>query len=148
MSSGISPSGDAASGFPDKQSGRARQPVVLVADDQVLIRNLVTIVMQREGYIVIAASDGHEGLELSRQYSGKIELVITDMEMPRLDGGELCAHLLEERPGIKVLVMSAANMSEMVAHNIHLPFLPKPFDCETLRAKVRAILASGVASNA
>ena len=79
------------------------QPVILVADDDVIIRNLVTILMQLEGYLVVAAADGQEGLELSRKYSGKIDLVITDMEMPRLNGSDLCAHLLEERPGIKVL---------------------------------------------
>ena len=75
-------------------------------------------------------------------------MVITDMEMPRLNGAELCAHLLEERPGIRVLVMSATVMSEIVTQNINLPLLPKPFDCETLRAKVRAVLADGVPNDA
>jgi DNA-binding response OmpR family regulator len=79
-------------------------------------------------------------LELSRQYPGKIDLVITDVDMPRLNGTDLCAHLLEERPGIKVLVMSGADVNEIVSQNANLPFLPKPFDGETLRARVRAIL--------
>src|SRR6266852_1165249 len=92
-----------------------RQPVILVADDEVIIRNLVTILMQLEGYLVLAAADGQEGLELSRKYSGKIDLVITDMEMPRLNGSDLSAHLLEERPGIKVLVMSGSDIAEIVS---------------------------------
>jgi YesN/AraC family two-component response regulator len=62
--------------------------------------------MQREGYFVLSAADGQEGLELSRKYPGTIDLVITDVQMPRLNGTDLCAHLLEDRPGIKVLVMS------------------------------------------
>src|SRR4051812_27807096 len=116
------------------------QIVILVADDEVIIRNLVTILMQLEGYLVISAADGQEGLELSRKYAGKIDLVITDMEMPRLNGSDLCAHLTEERPGIKVIVMSGQDIAEIVNENIHLHFLPKPFDGETIKKRVREML--------
>jgi DNA-binding response OmpR family regulator len=120
------------------------QFVILVAEDEVLIRNLVTLLMQQQGHFVLSASDGHEGLELSRQYAGTIHLVITDVEMPRLNGTDLCAHLLDERPGIKVLVMSGSDVSEIVSQNVNLPFLPKPFDGEDLKARVRHILAAPV----
>lgn len=128
--------------IPDVGHVGVPRPVILVADDEVMIRNLVTILMQTEGYFVLAAADGHEGLELSRKYPGTIELVITDMQMPKLNGADLCAHLLEERPGIKVLVMSGADIGEIVSQNINLPFLPKPFDGKTLIARVRAILSA------
>lgn len=124
----------------DLRSGSS-EPVVLVADDEALVRNLVTILLQRDGYDVLSAADGQEGLELSRQYPGVIDLLITDVNMPRLNGADLCAHLLEERPGIKVLIMSGADMREIVSQNVHLPFLPKPFDGQTLKARVRAILS-------
>jgi DNA-binding response OmpR family regulator len=130
--------------LPDLRSPGARHSVILVADDDALIRNLVTLLMQQDGHFVLSAADGHEGLELSRQYPGSIDLVITDVQMPRLNGTDLCAHLFEERPGIKVLVMSGADMSEIVSQNINLPFLPKPFDGQTLKARVRAILAAPV----
>jgi DNA-binding response OmpR family regulator len=126
--------------LPLPRSRGARQAVILVADDEVMVRNLVTLLMQREGHFVLAAADGHEGLELSRKYPGKIDLLITDVDMPRLNGTDLCAHLMEERPGIKVLVMSGAEMSEIVSQNVNLPFLPKPFDGETLKARIREIL--------
>jgi DNA-binding response OmpR family regulator len=135
-------------GLPPHKSVAPRQAVILVADDEALVRNLVTLLMQEQGYFVLSAADGHEGLELSRQYPGSIELVITDVEMPRLNGTDLCAHLLKERPGIKVLVMSGADMSEIVSQNVNLPFLPKPFDGQTLIARVRAILAAPVESAA
>jgi DNA-binding NtrC family response regulator len=118
------------------------QSVILVADDEALIRNLVTILLQQEGYFVLSAADGHEGLELSRKYPGAIDLLITDVEMPRMNGTDLHGHLLEERPGIKVLVMSGTDMSEIVSQNANLPFLPKPFDGQTLKGKVRTILAA------
>jgi DNA-binding response OmpR family regulator len=98
--------------------------------------------MQQDGHFVLSAADGHEGLELSRQYPGSIDLVITDLQMPRLNGTDLCAHLMAERPGIKVLVMSGADITEIVSQNANLPFLPKPFDGQTLKARVRAILAA------
>jgi DNA-binding response OmpR family regulator len=127
--------------LPDLRLLGARQPVILVADDEALIRNLVTLILQHDGYFVLSAADGHEGLELSRKYPGAIDLLITDMEMPRMNGTDLCGHLMEERPGIKALVMSGKEISEIVRQNANMPFLPKPFDGETLKAKVRAILA-------
>ena len=130
--------------FPDLRSSAAHQSVILVADDEALIRNLVTLLLQQDGHLVLSAANGHEGLELSRQYPGSIELVITDARMPRMNGADLCAHLLEERPGIKVLVMSGADMGEIISRNVNLPFLPEPFDGKTLLARVRAILAAPV----
>lgn len=118
------------------------QSVILVADDEPLIRNLVTLLMQQDGYLVLSAADGHEALELSRQYRGTVDLVITDVQMPRLSGTDLCAQLFKERPGIQVLVMSGADMDEILRHNADLPFLPKPFDGETLKARVRTMLAA------
>lgn len=130
--------------LPQARSSEPLQSVILVADDDALVRNLVTLLMRQDGYFVLPAADGHEGLELSRQYPGPIDLVITDVEMPRLNGIDLCAHLFEERSGIKALVMSGSDMNEIVTQNANLPFLPKPFDGEILRAKVRAILADSV----
>jgi len=126
----------------DLSSPRAHQSVVLVVDDDALFRKLITLLMQQDGHFVLCAANGHEGLELSRQYPGSIDMLITDVEMPRLNGTDLCAHLLEERPGIKVMVMSGGGMSEVVSHNVSLPFLPKPFDPKTLKARVRTILGS------
>jgi DNA-binding response OmpR family regulator len=130
--------------LPDLRLLGVHQSVILVADDEALIRNLVTLLLQHEGYFVLSAADGHEGLDLSRKYPGAIDLLITDVEMPRMNGTDLCGHLMEERPGIKVIVMSGADMSEIVGQNANMPFLPKPFDGETLKAKVRAILAAPV----
>ena len=132
--------------LPDPRSVGMSKPVILVADDEVLIRNLVTLLLQEQDYVVLSASDGKEGLELSRKYPGSIDLVVTDVEMPRLNGMNLIAHLLEERPGIKSIVMSGSDMSEILRQNINLNFLPKPFDGEALMARVKAILGAPVPS--
>jgi|SRR5579883_3009996 len=132
--------------LPDLQRLGVRESVILVADDDALIRNLVTLLLQHDGYFVLSASDGHEGLELSRKYPGVIDLLITDMEMPRMNGTDLCGHLMEERPGIKVLVMSGQDIKEILRQNANMPFLPKPFRGEALKAKVRSLLATPIKS--
>ncbi len=127
--------------LPDLDSSRQLSFVILVADNDVLIRNLVTLLMQLDGYAVLSAADGQEGLELSHQFPGMIDLLITDMHMPGMNGSELYACLLRNRPGIKVLMMSGEDMVEIATQNANLPFLPKPFDGQLLRARVRALLS-------
>jgi DNA-binding response OmpR family regulator len=97
--------------------------------------------MQEEGHLVLSAADGDEGLELSRNYPATIDLVITDVEMPETRDSDLCSYLLEERPGIKLLLISSASLSEIGRQNANLLFLTKPFDRQTLKTRVRAILA-------
>jgi len=128
--------------LPDRGSIGVHQPVILVADDETMNLNLVTILMQRAGYVVLSACDGQEGLDISRKYPGKIDLVISDLEMPRINGSDLCAHLLRERPGIKTIVMSGADLKKIIGQDAPLSFLPKPFNGETLRERVRAVLAA------
>ncbi len=120
----------------------SRPRVILVADDNALFRKLLCRLMRNEGHLVLAAADGQEGLELSRQYSGSIDLVITDMLMPRLNGAGLCARLSEERFGIKTLVITGAELTEIVSELAGLSFLPKPVDSDILRARVRELLAA------
>ena len=130
--------------LPGLRSLGVHQSVILVADDDALIRNVVTQLLPHEEYFVLSVADGHEGLQLSRNYAGVIDLLITDVDMPRMNGTDLCGHMLEERPGIKVLVMSGSDIKEIIRQNSNMPFLPKPFDGETLKARVRAILAPPV----
>ncbi len=59
--------------------------VTLVAYTDVMIRNLLTTMLQDEGYSVLSAADGQEALELSRLYPGEIDLLVTDVEMTRSD---------------------------------------------------------------
>jgi YesN/AraC family two-component response regulator len=80
--------------------------------------------MRRDGHFVLSAADGHEALDLSRQYPGTLDLVITYVEMSRLNGMDLFAHLLAERPGIKVLVMAGAEFGR---------FWPLQFKCRCQR---------------
>ena len=128
--------------FPSLVEWGGHQPVTLAACDDVMTRNLVTMLMQDEGYFVLSASDGQEALELSRAYPGAIDLLITDVTMPRLTWTDLCSLLLEERPGTKVVVMVGTDMNGTVSPGVTSSLLPLPFDGETLKAKISAILAA------
>jgi CheY-like chemotaxis protein len=114
--------------------------VVLVAEDEVVVRNIVCFLLSHEGYQVLSAADGKEALELAREYNGTIDLLLTDVKMPHMDGVSLAEHIIRERPGIRVLLMSGKTSSEIRDRNVQLPFLRKPFVPGTFRDKVRAVL--------
>jgi len=118
----------------------AQKIVALLAYEEMMVRNVLIVLLQEEGYLVLAASDGQEALDLSRMYPGSIDLVVTDVNMPRLACTDLCSLLIKERPGIKVLVMTGTDKAEMAFTNFSSPFLPRPFDAEILKATVRRIL--------
>ena len=116
--------------------------IILVAEDDVVVRNVARLLLQGEGHEVLVAVDGYEALELSRQYQGTIDLLVTDVKMPRVDGLALVEQILTERPRIKILVMSG-NFAPDREELKRLPFLQKPFSSETFRDKVREVLKTG-----
>ena len=114
--------------------------VLLVEDDPALLRMLETILL-RGGYSPLAAPDALEALEQSRAFAGDIHLLLTDVNMPGMDGLTLAQQLLAERPRMRVLVMSSRPQS-----STRLPFLPKPFLIDQFLDKVRHVLAGPPAS--
>ena len=114
--------------------------IILVAEDEVVVRNTVRLLLEREGHEVLVATDGFEALELSRQYHGTIDLLLTDVKMPRMDGLSLVEQLIKERPGIKILVMSGKVSTNDLDKLQPLPFLRKPFSPQTFRNKIREVL--------
>lgn len=114
--------------------------VILVAEDEVMIRNIVRHVLEAEGHEVMAAADGQEALELSRRYTGSIDLLITDVAMPRMDGLALIRQILEERPNLRILIMSGRPSPELGAFAMEVPLLRKPFLAAAFRQKVREVL--------
>src|ERR1041385_4350217 len=85
---------------------RPGQSVILVVDDEVMVRNVARIILEKQGYFILAAADGEEALQIARKFPGAIDLVLSDINMPRIDGLQLMNKLLGERPGVKILLMS------------------------------------------
>ena len=118
-----------------------RATVILVAEDDVVVRNLINTVLTRSGYMVLLACDGLEAMQLSRHHTGQIDLLLSDITMPRLDGVELVKRLRKERPGLKALLISGRTSSEVALGNTSFDFLAKPFLPAALKARIETILA-------
>jgi two-component system, cell cycle sensor histidine kinase and response regulator CckA len=115
--------------------------VVLLADDELVVRSLARSVLVRAGYKVLDAIDGEHALEVSRAFTGPIDVLLTDLKMPKMDGIELSTHILRERPGIKILFMSGKTSGDLTVLGRKIEFLRKPFQPETLCEKVNSLLS-------
>ncbi|QAY66512.1 response regulator transcription factor [Paenibacillus protaetiae] len=115
-------------------------PQLLIVDDDPHIRKLVSHFMQREGYAVLEAADGLEALQTLED--SKVDLVILDIMMPRMDGYELCREL-REHYDLPMLMLTAKGESEQKVKGFELgtdDYLVKPFDPPELAARVKALL--------
>jgi two-component system, cell cycle sensor histidine kinase and response regulator CckA len=118
---------------------------VLLVEDEENVRRLACEILEMNGYTVIEAKDGVEALEVCDRYEGPIQLMLTDVVMPRLGGRELSQRLAPLRPQMRVLYMSGYTDDAIVRHgafdrDIH--FLQKPFTPEALARKVRQAISA------
>ena len=121
---------------------RGRETVLLVEDEDG-VRRLARLSLERHGYTVLEANGGRAALELADAYEGPIEVLLTDVVMPEMNGREVSERLLVRRPALKVLFMSGYNDDAVVRHGVvasPAAFLQKPFDSRTLATKVRDML--------
>jgi len=117
---------------------------VLLAEDEPTVRLLMKRVLERGGYRVMQASTGEEALELARAYDSTIDILVTDVIMPGMGGGELSRHLRRERPGIRVLHVSGYTAGALRHHDVldeGASFLQKPFSPQTFLAKLAEVMA-------
>lgn len=122
-----------------------KETVILLAEDEALVRNLVQLMLNREGYAVLAANDGQEALEICEAFKDPIHLLLTDVRMPRMDGMELKRRVRALRPDVRVIVMSGETAQIIAAENTPDAFLRKPFVPPTLLKCVQRVLADAFA---
>jgi CheY-like chemotaxis protein len=117
---------------------------IMLAEDDGAVRRLARDVLTNQGYTVLDARDGEEALQLARQYSGPIHLLIADVVMPGLSGRELSARVSVDRPDIRVLYTSGYTENLMMRAGFveGLPLLPKPFLPADLLRRVGEILGA------
>ena len=115
--------------------------VILFAEDDVQLQYFIWKLLRADGFIVMGAISGEAALEISRRYSGPVDLLLTDLEMPGMSGLELYRLLAVERPGIKVLIMSGGVTAGEGTSITGLPFLQKPFTPSGLHDAIAALLA-------
>ena len=116
---------------------------ILVVEDESELRKFVSDCLRADGYRVLEAADGENALQVVTAYDAEIRLVITDLVMPRMNGLKLAEHLRASHPKARVLYMSGhaeRALEPEASFEPNTNFIEKPFDLDTLRAKVRSIL--------
>ena len=119
---------------------------ILVVDGEPLICQLLVEVLEGEGFGVVSAANGQQALAKYRLHAKDIELVISDVVMPEMNGPALARRLLAERPDLPIILMSdQADISDLGSQPI-VRFLSKPFDLESLVSTVRDLVPEGRSS--
>jgi two-component system, cell cycle sensor histidine kinase and response regulator CckA len=116
---------------------------VLVVEDEQPVRQLAAAMLRRQGYRVIEAEDGAEALSIAERHEGPIEMLVTDVVMPQMNGCQLAQRLHSTRPTMKVLYVSGYADSALLPAGIvqdGLPILQKPFTTDELARRVRGLL--------
>lgn len=116
---------------------------ILFAEDEEGVRELVSSFLESKGYQVLAAADGVSARQLAESHNGQIDLLLTDVVMPKTGGRELAEHLRRTSPHLKVLFISGYT-SDFIVRNAILEseaaFVQKPFSMQSLASKIREVL--------
>jgi len=124
-------------------SKRTGPRTVLLAEDEPTVRLMMKRVLERAGFSVMQASTGEEALELARAYDSSIDILVTDVIMPGMGGGELSRLLRRERPEIRILHVSGYTAGALRHHDVlqdGAAFLQKPFSPQTFLSKLQEVM--------
>ena len=116
--------------------------VVLLVEDEDAVRGVTKRILERFGYVVLAASNGRDGLSAIQAHSGTIDLLVSDVLMPEMNGAVLAERAVLLRPHLKVLLVSGHTEDVLVKQTAArgMPFLQKPYTPAELARKVREVL--------
>ena len=117
--------------------------VILVVDDEPVVRSFVSNACKTRGLRPLVADDGQQGYELFLQLRDQIALVLTDVSMPRLSGPQLVRRIRAERPGTPILLMTGYSPTMVIPTDVFdCPMLRKPFTVETLMTAIDTAMRS------
>ena len=121
-----------------------RAPIVLVVDDERDVRELVREILRTAGIVALSAENGESALQVIGECAGRIDLVLTDVMMPVVDGFTLARRLEKEQPELPVLFMTGYPADTLAALGLlpaDMPRIEKPFRIRELVDRVRDALA-------
>ena len=116
---------------------------VLLVEDEDAVRLFGSRALRNKGYVVLEANDGEDALDVINDFDGPIDLIITDVVMPGMDGHTLVGLVRQEIPDIRVILMSGYAEEAIpgeISHDGTIHFLPKPFSLEDLALKVKTVI--------
>ncbi len=118
---------------------------ILLVEDEEYVRTLMARLLVKQGYHVVEAQNAGEALLICEEHQGNIQMLVTDIVLPHMNGSKLAKRLLLMKPDLKVLYVSGYPLKTIQDRNLLQPgdeFLQKPFEVDSFAAKVRAILDS------
>ena len=125
-----------------------QRETVLLVDDEPSVVAIVKKMLIREGYTVVSATAAEEAIQIAQAEGARIDLLLTDIAMPQLNGRELADRLKSLRHGLRVLYTSGFMKEALLKYYsisiAGIPFLQKPFTEEALARKVREVLDAPV----
>jgi len=120
----------------------AERATILVVDDEEAIRRMMAKMLGNSGYTVLNASSAVEALSVCEERSTTLQLVVTDVAMPGMNGFDLAEQIAERWPTIRVLFMSGCENDLSIRRQLYeRPLLAKPFTRDELANKIRELLA-------
>jgi two-component system, cell cycle sensor histidine kinase and response regulator CckA len=131
---------------PADQKRKQGSETILLVEDEEAVRGLTCRILERQGYRVIPAQHGRDAMEIAAREQGRIDLVLTDVVMPGMNGRGLVERLVGVRPSIKSLYMSGYTDDDIIRRGFIEPsksFLQKPFTSDALLQTVRKVLDEG-----
>jgi two-component system, cell cycle sensor histidine kinase and response regulator CckA len=123
----------------------SRKPTILVVDDEQTVRELIVLFLETAGFKVYQASGGHMALEIVTRPDIIVDILVTDIIMPRMNGKELANRISTFKPHIKVLFVSAYSAEILSSQNLcpeGSDYVRKPFSKEILMARISKVWAS------
>lgn len=120
-----------------------RVETILLVDDEDGLRDLAQEILEAHGYRVLVARDGAEALTLAQDHAGPIDLLLTDVVMPKLSGRQVAEQLASGRPAMRVLYMTGYTDDVALRQGLAqatAALLPKPFTPDRLLRRVREVL--------
>ena len=116
---------------------------VLLVEDEDAVRTVTRRILERDGFRVLEARSGSEGMAAARSSTSPIDLLITDVLLPDIGGGEVAREIVKVQPQIRVLYLSGYSDETLVDQGIAaVPgnFIQKPFSSDVLRQRIRSLL--------
>ena len=130
-----------------RKSGKKHLPCgsesILLVEDDHLVRKMTAVMLNKLGYHIMAADSPLKAISLFRDHNQNIDLVLTDVLMPEMNGVELRNKMIELKPDIRVLFMSGYTSDVILPGEIlenKTAFIPKPFNLKALAEKVRHVI--------
>jgi PAS domain S-box-containing protein len=134
---------DTEKAVPEKKASAGGTETILLVEDEPMILDMTTTMLEMSGYTVLAAASPDEAIRLAKDHTGKIHLLMSDVVMPEMNGRDLAGQITALYPGIRLLFMSGYTANVIAHHGVlddGVAFIQKPFSMADMTEKVRELL--------